>query len=150
MHFTCKFKRACVNAELAEGHPRPPFSSTSGSCLPIRCGSIHDLHPVQKTRLAGWRFFAGQRAIIAARLRPFYDEQAKQRQGQRNDLVDIQEKIPERSVQARDAAGTAAGVNGKYVDAATKIQKAAPEVAQAVLASRFPGEGIACNASRIF
>ena len=57
----------------------------------------------------------------AARLRPFYDAKAKERQGKRNDLnPDIQEKVPESAnQQARDAAGKAANVNGRYVDDAT-------------------------------
>jgi protein gp37 len=80
------------------------------------------------------KFDASQRAVIAARLRPFYDEEAKMRQV-RKPADSVVEKVPPQNDQfkARDAAGTAAGVNGKYVDAATKIQKAAPEVAQAVL-----------------
>jgi len=56
--------------------------------------------------------------MIAAKLRPMFDERAKERQGKRNDLIDIQEKIPESKTQARDEAGKAAGVNGRYVDKA--------------------------------
>jgi hypothetical protein len=46
-------------------------------------------------------------------LRPFYDDQAKARQGARNDLVNIKEKIPEGkdAPTARDEAGKVAGVN---------------------------------------
>jgi protein gp37 len=106
---------------------------------------VEDIEPeyvlayVTAKNLHAKKFDAGQRAIIAARLRPFYDEQAKQRQlatlKQNNDNFIVVEKVPQREQEsrARDAAGNAAGVNGKYVDAATKIQKAAPEVAQAVL-----------------
>ena len=54
--------------------------------------------------------------MIAAKLRPMFDERAKERQGKRNDLIDIVEKVPpsEKS-KARDEAGKAAGVNGRYV-----------------------------------
>jgi hypothetical protein len=49
-------------------------------------------------------------AMIAARLRPFYEAQAKERQGTRNDLKQhIEEKIPQaRKLQSRDEAGKAA------------------------------------------
>jgi len=82
------------------------------------------------------KFDASQRAVIAARLRPFYDAQAKERQGKRNDLnQNIVEKVPPGTDQSksRDAAGKVANVNGKYVDDATKIERASPAIAQAVL-----------------
>jgi len=79
------------------------------------------------------KFDASQRAVIAARLRPFYDAQAKERQI-RKPADSVQEKVPEQNnQQARDAAGKVANVNGKYVDHATKIERASPAIAQAVL-----------------
>lgn len=54
-----------------------------------------------------------QRAMIAAKLRPIFEEQAKSRQGKRSDLV---ENLPPSSVKARDAAGEALNVSGKTVD----------------------------------
>ncbi len=67
------------------------------------------------------KFGASQRAIIAARLRPFYDKLAKDRQGNRNDLVQkiaqsdqhrIYSLAEEREAfdrkKARDEAGKAA------------------------------------------
>lgn len=78
------------------------------------------------------KFDASQRAIIGNRLRPFYDAQAKDRQI-RKPSDSVVEKIPPQTSKARDDAGKAAGVNGKYVDMAGKIEQASPEVAQAVL-----------------
>jgi hypothetical protein len=66
--------------------------------------------------------------MIDAKLRPMFDERAKRRQIEAlkrgnetkhgNDFS-IEEKIPQsRNTQARDEAGKAAGVNGRYVDMA--------------------------------
>jgi hypothetical protein len=57
--------------------------------------------------------------MIAAKLRPLYDERAKRRQKGGRGGVLLEEKIPQsRKTQARDEAGKAAGVNGRYVDMA--------------------------------
>jgi len=49
--------------------------------------------------------------MIAARLRPYYEAQAKERQGSRTDLGNIPQKIAEcKSRDSRDEAGKAAGV----------------------------------------
>ena len=55
---------------------------------------------------------------VANDLRPFYDEKAKDRQGTRNDLINIEEKIPQanRAAQSRDEAGKVAGVNAKKLN----------------------------------
>jgi hypothetical protein len=55
------------------------------------------------------RLNASQRALVATKLTPFYES------------------------KARDAAGKAAGVNGKYIDIARKVKEASPEVASQVL-----------------
>jgi protein gp37 len=105
---------------------------------------VEDVEPdlvlafVTAKNLHAKKFDASQRGMIAARLRPFYDKQAKDRydatvgRPKKDDDKSV-EKIPPITAKARDEAGKAAGVNGKYVDAATKIEKASPEVANQVL-----------------
>jgi hypothetical protein len=66
--------------------------------------------------------------MIAAKLRPMFDERAKRRQVEAlkrgNETKhggdsSIVEKIPQsRNTKSRDEAGKAAGVNGRYVDMA--------------------------------
>lgn len=78
-----------------------------------------------------------QKAIVAARVREMYDKAAKERQTaglKKGKQAPVKEKIPERAgQQSRDAAGKAVGVNGKYVDQATKVlANAVPEVVKAV------------------
>lgn len=74
-----------------------------------------------------------QASMCAARARELYEQQAKERQGKRNDLKpNLPENLPE-GRDARDAAGKAFGVSGKSVDFAKKvIDKGIPELAQAV------------------
>ena len=56
-------------------------------------------------------------SIQTAKLRPYYEALARDRQKGGQGGVLLQEKIPEaKKSQARDKAGRAAGVNGKYVD----------------------------------
>lgn len=79
-----------------------------------------------------------QKAIVAARVREMYDKAAKERQTaglKKGKQAPVVEKIPQREAgkKARDAAGKAVGVNGKYVDQATKVlANAVPEVVKAV------------------
>jgi len=65
--------------------------------------------------------------MIAARLRPFYEAQAKERKrdagkeygkGQGSKVV---QKVAQ--PKARDEAGKAAGVNHRYVDMATQVAR---------------------------
>jgi hypothetical protein len=79
------------------------------------------------TNLHAKKFDASQKAVIASRLMPFYSLAAKERQvealkrgnetkhGEDSSIV---EKIPpsKQKTKARDEAGKAAGVNGRYVD----------------------------------
>jgi len=68
-------------------------------------------------------------AIVAAHVRKFYDDEAKARQKAagikgnktRHGKSPVQEKVPEAKGQSRDQAGAAVGVNGRYVDLATKV-----------------------------
>jgi hypothetical protein len=61
------------------------------------------------------KFDASQKAVIASRLMPFYKQAAKERQV-RKSADSVVEKIPPQKTKARDEAGKAAGVNGRYVD----------------------------------
>jgi hypothetical protein len=63
-----------------------------------------------------------QLAIIAAKVRAMYGQQAKERQKRKSKSV--VEKVPPQTRQkARDAAGKAIGVSGKYVDMAAEVLK---------------------------
>lgn len=82
----------------------------------------------------------GQLSMVGARVRKWYDDEAKKRQqeGQergRKAQKGIKENLPETASagQARDQAGKAIGVSGKSIDYATKVlNDAIPEVVQAV------------------
>jgi protein gp37 len=108
---------------------------------------IEDVEPdlvlafVTAKNLHAKKFSASQRAIIAARLMPLYEEQAKQRQiasggdKKSEESKSVVQKVapPIEKSKARADAGRAAGVNHAYVDQAKKIQKASSEVAQQVM-----------------
>ena len=75
-----------------------------------------------------------QRAMAAARARGVYEQQAKERQGDRTDMV---ENLPPSSQpeygKTRDQVGKALGVSGKSVDHASKVLKqGSAELQQAV------------------
>jgi len=78
------------------------------------------------------KFNASQRAMIAERLRPFYDAQAKKRQI-RKPADSVVQEVAQQNTKARSEAGRAAGVNHTYVDQARKVMEASPQVAQNVL-----------------
>ena len=71
---------------------------------------------VTASNLHAKKFSTDQKAMIAARLRPYYEKQAKERMeaGNNQHTKRPVEKIPQG--KARDEAGKAAGVNGRYVD----------------------------------
>jgi hypothetical protein len=105
---------------------------------------IEDIEPdlvlafVTAKNLHAKKFDAGQRGMIGAALMPFYAEQADKRKrelsGTRSNPGQVVEKIPQPDkAKARDEAGKAAGVNGKYIDAARKVRTASSEVADQVL-----------------
>lgn len=84
------------------------------------------------------KFDAGQKSVIAARLRPYYERQAKARREaglkQNQDGGTVVEKIPQREkARSRDEAGSAAGVNGRYVDMASQIEAVDSNLADDVL-----------------
>jgi protein gp37 len=105
---------------------------------------IEDIEPdlvlafVTAKNLHAKKFDASQRGMIGAALMPFYAEQADKRKrelsGTRSNPGQVVEKIPQPDkAKARDEAGKAAGVNGKYIDAARKVRTASSEVADQVL-----------------
>ncbi len=90
-----------------------------------------------------------QASMCAARACELYSQQAKDRQGRRNDLKqNLPENLPE-GRDARDAAGKAFGVSGKSVDFAKKvIDKGVPELAKAVDEGRMAVSAAAVLASQ--
>lgn len=83
-----------------------------------------------------------QRAMAAARARDYYDRQAKERQksagGDKTRGKALPAKIPEALGNARDQAGSVFGVNGKYVDMASKVLRdGGNEIIQAVSEGRM-------------
>jgi hypothetical protein len=84
-----------------------------------------------------------QMAMVAARARKLYDEEAKRRQKEaaargnqnRHDVSPVPAMLPEPATtgDARDQAGSAVGVSGRSVDKATKVLKQGiPELQKAV------------------
>lgn len=75
-----------------------------------------------------------QLAMVGARARKIYDEQAKERQKlSQGRGVKGPENLPDLKSDARDAVGKAVGVSGKTIDHATKVLTLAdPEVVRAV------------------
>lgn len=117
---------------LIDGRNRLLACSITGTLF-----EVEDVEPerifnlVTGDNLHSKKYDASQRSMIAQRLRPFYDAQAKARQV-RKPADSVPEKIPGQR-DSRDQAGKAAGVNGRYVDMATQVAKAAPELAEDVL-----------------
>ena len=72
-----------------------------------------------------------QRAMVAARIKPMFEEAARERQGMR---TDIPANLPECQFgEAREQAATLLNVSARSVQAATKVlEKATPELVAAV------------------
>lgn len=67
-----------------------------------------------------------QKAVLALDILPHLEAQARERQGARNDIVEI---IPQSDqAKSRDQAAAAVGVNPRYVSDAKRIQEKAPEL----------------------
>ncbi len=82
---------------------------------------------------------ASQRSIVAAKLKPIYEQQAKARQsaagGKKKDRKAVPEDLPaaKEKGDARDKAGAAMKVSGKLVSMAENVQaKAIPTIVAAV------------------
>lgn len=91
-----------------------------------------------------------QLAMVAARARELYDQQAKERQrasGGNHKQKAVVENLPQPD-RARDAAGKAVGVSGRSVDFATKvIQQGTPELIKSVDEGRMAVSTAAVYAS---
>ena len=71
-----------------------------------------------------------QRALAARVALPFFEARAKERQKRRPKSV--QELMPEQKSQARDAAGKAFGVSGRYIETVKEIEREAPEYTEKI------------------
>lgn len=126
--------------EIIDGRHRYRACEQLGIKCPTRTYEGDDLVAfVASLNLHRRHLTKGQLALAAARAREYYDEQAKERlkQGQeagRQKQKGSVEILPQtESARARDLAGKAFGVSGKYVDYATKvIENAVPELVAAV------------------
>lgn len=98
----------------------------------------HVLAYVTAGNLHAKKFDASQKAVIAARLFPFYAERAKVRYDEtvgrpKKSDPEIGGKNSTDKSKARDEAGAAAGVNGRYVDMAAQVAKVDEKLAEDVL-----------------
>ncbi len=97
---------------------------------------------VLSTNLHRRQLTPSQKAMVAAKAREFYDQQAKERQraaGGDHKKKPLPENLPEAvPTDARDAAGKAVGVSGRTVDYATKVlTQGEPELIAAVEEGRM-------------
>lgn len=122
---------------LIDGRNRLLACSITGTLFEVEdIPSNRVLEVVVADNLMSKKFDAGVRAMVANGLRPFYKAQAKERQRGGQGGVLLPEKVPE-AKDSRDAAGKAAGVNGRYVDMATQVAKVSPELADDVRQSKI-------------
>ena len=67
---------------------------------------------------------------------PLLEAEAKERQGRRTDLKNIEEILPQcRAEQSRDKAAEMVGVSGKYVSDIKAISNSSPAVLKQIEAS---------------
>ncbi len=72
---------------------------------------------------------SGQRAALAVEVLPMLEDEARKRQGHRNDLPNLVEIFPQSDRgKARDQAADLTGTNPRYVSDAKKRKQAAPDV----------------------
>lgn len=80
----------------------------------------------------------GQKAILARKIQPMYEAEAKSRQGARNDLsndfVATWPQSSQRAPLARDKAAAAVGASGRSVARAKRVEQSAPELLEQVWA----------------
>jgi protein gp37 len=133
-----KIRREKETGLLIDGRNRLLACSITGTLFEVEdIPSNRVLDVVVADNLLTKKFDASVRSMVARNLRPHYAAQAKARQGTRNDLKQhIPVKVPECKTDSRDAAGKAAGVNGRYVDMAEQVAKVSPELAESVLQGR--------------
>jgi protein gp37 len=106
---------------------------------------VEDIDPdsvlcrVTATNQHGKKFDKSAAGVIAAELRPFYDEEARRRRlaTQNNKAGAEVELVPHQDAsKSRDAAGKALGVNGRYVDMGTDILMVDKDLAEEVKAGK--------------
>ena len=76
-----------------------------------------------------------QSAMIATEFKPLLEEEAKKRQGIRNDIVEL--IPPSEQGKARDKAGKLFNVSGRYVSEAEKIKQEAPQYVEPILSGEM-------------
>jgi ParB-like chromosome segregation protein Spo0J len=82
---------------------------------------------------------SSQLAVVSLKVLPMQEEEARSRQGKRNDLIDISQKI-DTSSTGRATENTAAiitGTNRQYISDAKSIQAKAPELIAEIMAGNM-------------
>ncbi len=123
---------------LIDGRNRLLALSITGSLFEVvDIEPEHVLAFVTAENLHAKKFDASQKAMIAASLMPHYQREAERRKkangGAKIKEAEVEKVPPAVRSKSRDAAGAAAGVNGRYVEMANQIAKANPQIADDVL-----------------
>lgn len=114
--------RACFEANVDPRFERLPFHYDDVAIIDfVRDANEHRRH-----------LNSQQRAVVAVQFLPLYEAAARERQGERTDLV---EKVP-RSEKARDLVAADFGTNGKYVQDAKNVAEWAPELLDVVTSGK--------------
>jgi 16S rRNA G966 N2-methylase RsmD len=103
---------------LAVECPATTWNGTGSALEAVVSANLHRRHLTKS-----------QRAALAVELLPLYAEEARARQGSRNDIA---EKMQECCGEAGDRAGAAFGVSGRYVAYAHDLQKLDRDLFEAV------------------
>lgn len=104
-----------------------------------RCQDIETDDPlsyVLSTNLHRRHLSAGQRAFVAVEIEKYLSVEAKERQ-KRKPVDSVPAILPEQKGDARDQAGKAVGVSGRYVSDAKKIEEVAPDLKEKVMAGEL-------------
>lgn len=120
---------------LLDGRNRERAAKDTGRVLTFKTYEGNDpIGFVVSLNLARRHLNPGQLAMLAIDIKKAKAEEAKKRQGRRNDLPNIQADPPEslETGQSRDLAGAAVGVPGRAVSRAERVEDAAPDLAAQV------------------
>jgi len=91
---------------------------------------------VTASNLHAKKFSTDQKAMIAARLRPYYEKQAEKRKSDNGGAPQVEKIPPAAKAKSRDEAGKVVGVNGKYVDMATQIVNVDAKLGEQIMAGK--------------